>query len=111
MQMHILSSLDGFTTNKGKMGNTWMRRKTQQSLKIYSGSFWELEFNVGWIYWQSLNYQCKIETKRILKNEIKIQMLEMFKIQLEYNRKEDEIGWQIWTNLVWCKLLIDSLTS
>jgi hypothetical protein len=22
MQMHILSPLDGFTTNKGKMGNT-----------------------------------------------------------------------------------------
>jgi hypothetical protein len=28
MQMHVLSFLDGFTTNKGKMGNTWMRRKT-----------------------------------------------------------------------------------
>ncbi len=27
MQMHVLSSLDGFTINKGKMGNTSMRRK------------------------------------------------------------------------------------
>jgi hypothetical protein len=33
MQMHVLSFLDGFTTNKGKMGNTWMRRKTNNLLK------------------------------------------------------------------------------
>jgi hypothetical protein len=37
-----------------------------------------------------LNYQWKIETKRIFLNEkkIKIQSLEMFKIQLEYNNKK-----------------------
>lgn len=65
MQMHILSPLDGFTTNKGKMGNTWMKRKTNNVLKSMVEVFWENEFNVGWIYWQGLNYQCKIEIKWI----------------------------------------------
>jgi hypothetical protein len=55
----------------------------------------------------------RLKQKEFFLNEdkIKIQMLEMFKIQLEYNKKKDEIGWWIWTNLIWCKLLIDSLTS
>jgi hypothetical protein len=51
-----------------KNGEYMNEKKNQQCLEIYDGSFWEFEFNVGWIYWQGLNYQCKIETKRIFKN-------------------------------------------